>query len=73
MAVKFGQDVVNGECVGGEYFTGTLHKYSDGTQQGPDFYSRISEDDIRKQAIDYYNERGGKTVWPDGLELRFPR
>ena len=69
MAVKFGLDDVNGQCIGGMCIRGQLHKYSDGSPQGP-MFTGDTDAEVREQAVEWFNTHGGKSVYPDGLELR---
>lgn len=55
--------------IGGDHITGTLHKYEDGSQQGPAFVGDTDEE-VREQAGAWFLASGGKTLYPDGLELR---
>jgi hypothetical protein len=62
-------DDVRGIVIGGDFVKGTLHKYQDGAQQGPEFYGG-NDDEVKSIAESWFMEHGGKSVWPQGLELR---
>lgn len=66
---RFGYDDVNGIVIGDTGITGTLHRCDNGHQQGPSF-SGDTDAEVKAQAVQWYNENGGKRLWPDGLELR---
>lgn len=66
---RFGYDDVNGIVIGDTGITGRLHRYDTGAMQGPQF-SGDSDDEVKEQALKWYNENGGKRLWPNGLELR---
>lgn len=62
-------DNVNGIVIGDTGISGRLHKYENGHQQGPVFYGD-TDAEVKAQAAQWYQENGGKEIYPQGLELR---
>ena len=66
---KFGLDYTNGVVIGDIYMIATLHNYNTGKQQGPTFLG-AHDQELIDQAKEWFLNNGGKSLYPNGLELR---
>lgn len=58
--------------IGGDHITGTLHRYDNGAQQGPQFVG-INDTEVIAKAKTWLAENrmsAGRDLYPEGLELR---
>jgi hypothetical protein len=66
---RIGFEEVKGRIIGEIEISGTLHRYGTGEQQGPRFFDE-TESGLIEKAREWYNDAGGRSTYPDGLELR---